>query len=90
VNNGIYRYTPGDAAPTRIVSADAITSLTVDDTYVYYTRQNVAGVWRAPLTIAAPVQISDGNVAKIVAQDADFIYAISSTCCVSDIYKVIK
>lgn len=70
--------------------ASAVTSMVIDDTHVYYSRQNVAGVWRAPLSIAAPIQLSDGGVTKIVAHDDNFVYAITSTCCNSNIYKVIK
>lgn len=88
--NGIYRYKSGDEKPTQIVIADNITSFVVDATYAYYTRQNTAGVWRAPLTIAAGEQLSTGAATYIVGQDAQFIYVISSACCASSMYKVIK
>ena len=88
--NGIYRYKTGDAKPTQIVAADNIMTFEVDENYVYYNRQNTAGVWRAPLTIAAAEQLSTGSITAIVGQDSQFIDAISSDCCQSDMYKVIK
>jgi hypothetical protein len=88
--NGIYRYKTGDAKPTQILSADNITSFMVDDTYAYYTRQNTAGVWRAPLSIGAGEQISTGGATYIVGQDAQFVYAITSSSGSSSMYKVIK
>jgi hypothetical protein len=90
VINGIYRYKTGDSSPTQIVSADLVTTIMVDASYVYYTRQNVNGVFRAPLTGAAPEQVSTGNASRLVGQDNDFVYAISSSCCLSQIYKIIK
>jgi hypothetical protein len=88
--NGIYRYKTGDTKPTQIVTADNITSFVVDESYVYYSRQNTAGVWRAPLSIAAGEQLSTGGITYIVGQDEQFVYAILSTCCQSSMYKVIK
>lgn len=88
--DGIYRFKAGDAAPTLVVKADNVTSLRVDASFVYYSLSNMAGIWRASLTGSAGTQLSDDAVTKIVGQDAQFIYAISSTCCVGSIHKVIK
>ncbi len=88
--NGIYRYRVGDAAPTQVVNADAIVTMFVDESYAYYNRQSTAGVWRAPLTGGAGVQISDGSVTRLVGIDDKFVYAIVSSCCQSSLSKIIK
>jgi hypothetical protein len=88
--DGIYRYAAGDPAPTLIVKQDDVTSLLVDDSFVYYTIQNGYGLWRAKLTGSAGTKISEDAFAKIVGQDAQFVYAITTTCCNGDLYKVVK
>jgi hypothetical protein len=88
--DGIYRFSAGDAAPTLIVKQDNVTSLLVDDAFVYYTVQNGYGIWRAKLTGSAGTQISADAFSKLVGQDAQFVYAITSTCCDGDLFKVIK
>jgi hypothetical protein len=88
--DGIYKFKTGDAAPELLVKADNVTGLLVDDSFIYYVLQNTAGIWRAKLEGSAGTQISDDPVSKIVGQDAQFVYAISSSCCAGNIYKVIK
>ncbi|HVY27372.1 MAG TPA: hypothetical protein VHB79_12530 [Polyangiaceae bacterium] len=88
--DGIYSYKAGDAAPTLVAKADAVTSFVLDDTYVYYLRQNTAGIWKAKLSGSAGTQISTSNFSKLIAQDAQFVYAIQSGCCSGNIFKVIK
>jgi hypothetical protein len=88
--DGIYKFKVGDAAPTQLVLADNVQGLLVDDQYIYYHRQNTLGVWRAKITGSAGTQISDNAVTRLVGQDEKFVYAISSTCCATNIYKVIK
>jgi len=77
--DGIYSYRVGDSAPTQLVLADNVTGLLVDDEYIYYIRQNTLGVWRARITGSAGTQISDNGVARLVGQDDQFVYAISSS-----------
>lgn len=88
--DGIYSFKAGDAAPILVTKADSVTSFVVDATYVYYTRQNTAGVWKARLSGSSGVQIADASLSKVVAQDANFVYAIQSGCCSGDIYKIVK
>jgi hypothetical protein len=88
--DGIYSFKQGDAAPTRLVTAANVQSFVVDANYIYYQQQNVGGVMRAPVAGGAGVQLSTGNLSKIVAQDDDFIYAVLSGCCTSTLHKIIK
>jgi hypothetical protein len=88
--DGIYSFQTGDAAPTLITKADSVTSFVLDADFVYFTRQNTAGVWKASLSGSAGVQIADDYLTKVVAQDSQFVYAIQSGCCNGDIYKIIK
>jgi hypothetical protein len=88
--DGIYSFKKGDAAPKQIVQADSVQGLVVDTDAIYYSVQNVGGIWKAPLTGGAGVKISDDPVSRIVGQDAQFVYSISSSCCAGNIYKVIK
>lgn len=88
--DGIYSFKTGDAAPTLITKADAVTSFVIDSTYVYYIRQNTAGVWRAKLSGSAGTQISTSNYSRLIAQDAQFVYAVQSGCCSGNLFKIIK
>jgi hypothetical protein len=86
--NGIYRFRTGDANPTLVVSAEDVNTMVVDSEYVYYASQNVTGIFKAPLTGGAGVQISDGNWTRIVGQEGKFVYAYGYG--VNHMYKIIK
>jgi hypothetical protein len=90
--DGIYKYKTGDAAPQPVVLGDNIMSLVVDEQYVYYTRQNLSGIWRAKISGSAGTQIADAPIIKIVGHDAQFVYALASGpgSGESSLYKVIK
>lgn len=88
--DGIYKFKTGDAAPQAVVLTDDVTSLLVDETFAYYTRQNVAGIWRAKLSGSAGTKVSGANVTKIVGQDEKFVYGIVSGCCAGSLFKIIK
>lgn len=86
--NGIYSFKKGDAAPTQIVSAENVNTMVVDDEFVYYASQNVTGIFKAPLTGGAGVQITDGNWTRIVGQEGKFLYAYGYGA--PNLYKIIK
>jgi hypothetical protein len=87
--NGVYSFKKGDAAPKQIVSAENVNTMLVDDEYVYYASQNVAGIFKAPLAGGgAGVQITDGAWTRIVGQEGKFLYAYGYG--VSNLYKIIK
>lgn len=88
--DGIYSFKQGDAKPTRLVTAANVQTFVVDESYIYYQQQNLAGVMRAPITGGAGEQLSSGSLSKIVGQDADFVYAVQSGCCTSALHKIIK
>jgi hypothetical protein len=88
--DGIYSFKAGDAAPAIVTKGDSITSFVVDSNYAYYVRQNAAGLWKAPLSGGAGVQIADGYFTRVIAQDAQFIYAVQSGSGTGDLFKVIK
>jgi hypothetical protein len=85
--NGIWRFKMGDTIPTQVVSAESITSMVIDATDVYFSRQNVGGVWRAPLSGGAAVTISSGNIEMVLGVDDTYVYAMTSQY---NLYKVIK
>lgn len=84
--DGIYSYKAGDAAPTQIVLGDNITSMVVDGDYVYYARQNIAGLYRARLTGSAGTLIADDYFTRVIAADAQYLYAMNGTA----LFKIIK
>ncbi len=88
--DGIYSFNKGDAKPKVLVQASNVRDFVVDATAIYYQQQNVAGVWKAPLTGGSGAKISDDYVSKIVGQDDQFVYTISSGCCAGNIVKIIK
>lgn len=88
--DGIYSFKTNDAKPTRLVTVANARDFVVDDSYIYYLQQNVAGVFRAPLGGGAGEQISTGSFTKIVGQDSQFVYAMLSSCCASTLHKIIK
>jgi hypothetical protein len=85
--NGVYRYTPGDAAPTQLINAEDTLSLLVDATAIYYTAQN--RVWKSPITGGAGVPLADIG-GRIIGQDATFLYVTTSSCCNTTLNKVLK
>ncbi|MES1178745.1 MAG: hypothetical protein ABUL62_30765 [Myxococcales bacterium] len=89
--DGIYSFKTGDAAPTKLVSAIGVTTMELDDDFIYYGQQNVTGLFKAPITGGAGVQImSSSGVSRIIGQDAQFVYYIVSTCCASSVFKALK
>lgn len=88
--NGIYRYAPGDAAPTQLVSAENVLNFVVDEDAFYYVQANQAGIWRAARTGSAGVKISPQQGTEIVGQDASFLYVSLSSSGASTLYKVRK
>lgn len=86
--NGIYKFKTGDAQPTLVTTAEDINTMIVDDEFVYYASQNVTGIFKAPLTGGAGVQISDGAWTRIVGQEGKFLYAYGYGA--NNMYKVIK
>ena len=90
VLDGIYAFNKGDANPTSLVQASDVRDFLVDDTSIYYHQQNVAGIFKAPLTGGAGVKISNSNFSRLVGQDDKFVYAILSGCCNGSIFKIIK
>jgi hypothetical protein len=87
--NGIYSYKKGDEAPTQIVSAENVNTMLVDDEYVYYAMQNVAGIFKAPLSAGgAGVQITDGGWTRIIGEEGKFLYGYGYG--VSNMFKIIK
>lgn len=89
--DGIYRFKTGDTAPTKLVAASGVYSMLLDDSYIYYTQQNVSSVFRAPIAGGAGVPIVTSNGApKVVGQDAQFVYYVVSGCCTSNLFKALK
>jgi hypothetical protein len=86
--NGIYSFKTGDTQPTLITTAEDVNTMVVDDEYVYYASQNVTGIFKAPLSGGAGVQISDGAWTRIVGQEGKFLYAYGYG--VNNMYKIIK
>jgi hypothetical protein len=88
--NGVYRYQVGDTAPTQLVMAENVTSIMVDDTSIYLLQRNTSGVFKAPLTGGSAARIANLNALKFIGQDAQFLYLLTTTCCVSTLVKVLK
>jgi hypothetical protein len=92
--DGIYRYKTGLTKPERMVLASYVTSVVVDDSYVYFVQYNVQGVWRAPINDGAggaAEKIMDGYVSRVLAVDDTFVYAINGEGGAdTDLFKIIK
>ena len=86
--NGIYRFKTGDTKPTVVALAEDVNTMLVDDTHVYYASQNIVGIFKAPLTGGAGVQIADGNWTRIVGLDTKFVYAFGYG--ENTVFKIIK
>ncbi|HYJ08838.1 MAG TPA: hypothetical protein VEX18_07505, partial [Polyangiaceae bacterium] len=86
--NGIYKFKTGDTQPTLVTTAEDINTMVVDEEYVYYASQNITGIFKAPLTGGAGVQISDGAWTRIVGQQGKFLYAYGYSA--NNMYKIIK
>jgi hypothetical protein len=72
--NGIYRYRQGDAAPTKIVEAENVTTFAVGEAFVYYGLLNQQGVWRAPIAGGQGVKVGQNYQTTIVGVDDEFAY----------------
>jgi hypothetical protein len=92
--DGVYRYKTGLTRPERIVLASYVTSVVVDDLYVYFVQHNVQGVWRAPINEGAggaAEKVADGYVSRVLAVDDTFVYAINGEATANtDLFKIIK
>lgn len=88
--NGIYRYTAGDAAPTQLVSGDNITSILLDDGYMYFLQMNVSGVFRTPHSGGTAVKIAPTSGTELLGVDDTYLYMSVSTCCATSLAKVVK
>lgn len=92
--DGVYRYKTGLTRPERMVLASYVTSVAVDDSYVYFVQHSVQGVWRAPINDGAggaAEKISDGYVSRVLAVDDTFVYAINGEGTANtDLFKSIK
>lgn len=92
--NGIYRYTPGDAAPTQLVMGNAITSFLVAGNDLYYAANTgVAGIMRAPVTGGQATEITGsggGGGTTIVGADAKFVYFVAASCCQATLFKGVR
>lgn len=87
--NGIYRWNPGDSTPTQIVSFEDVRDFVVDDDYIYFFASGKTR--RVPIGGgAAPEDIADVAGTFFLHQDADSLYFSSSTCCVTNIIRVLK
>lgn len=73
--NGVYRFRKGDAAPTKIVEAENITTLAVGNQHVYYGMLLIKGIWRAPLVGGQGEQMSEDFVTRVLGVDDKFAYA---------------
>ncbi len=89
--NGIYRFAAGDATPTQLVVAPGVNSLLVDATSIYYSQRSEGGVFKVPLAGGAGVQIAaTTGVTELVGQDATYLYVAASSCCATDVFKIVK
>jgi hypothetical protein len=92
--DGVYRYKTGLTKPERIVLASYVTSVVVDEGYVYFVQHNVQGVWRAPINDGAggaAEKIMDGYVSKVLGVDDTFVYANNGDGSANtDLIKIIK
>jgi hypothetical protein len=88
--NGIYKYKTGDSAPTLVVPADGVSSLSIDASSVYFIQNGVNGVFKAPLAGGAGVSISSTSGNKLLGGDATYLYMLTTSCCTSVMHKVLK
>jgi hypothetical protein len=72
--NGIYSYKQGDAAPTKLVEAENVTTFALGEAYIYYGLLNQQGVWRAPLAGGQGVMVGPSYQTTIVGVDDEFAY----------------
>lgn len=72
--NGVYRYKKGDAAPTKLVEFEDVSTFAVASDFIYYGNSNYQGVWRAPITGGQGVLVSPTYLTTLVGTDAKFAY----------------
>jgi hypothetical protein len=72
--NGVYRYKKGDAAPTKLVEFEDVSTFAVGDAFIYYGNANTQGVWRAPLAGGQGVKVGQSYLTTVVGTDAKFAY----------------
>ena len=72
--NGVYRFKKGDAAPTKLVEFEDVSTFAVADAFIYYGNANNQGVWRAPLAGGQGVKVSQSYLTTVVGTDAQFAY----------------
>jgi hypothetical protein len=84
--NGVYRFRKGDAAPTKIVTAENVTTFAVGPDHVYYGLLLSPGVWSAPLAGGQGVQKSEDYVTRTLGTAGKFVY-VTFTNVPAYIYK---
>jgi hypothetical protein len=84
--NGVYRFRKGDAAPTKIVTAENVTTFAVGPDHVYYGLLLSPGVWSAPLAGGQGVQKSEDYVTRTLGTAGKFVY-VAFTNVPAYIYK---
>jgi hypothetical protein len=72
--NGIYRFRKGDAAPTKLVTAENVTTFAVGPDHLYYGLLLSPGVWSAPLAGGQGVQKSEDYVTRVLGAAGKFVY----------------
>jgi hypothetical protein len=74
-HDGIYSFKKGDTKPTQVVATTLVTTMLVDDKFVYYALRNDASLYEAPVGGGAGVKIMSGaQPSWIVGQDQSFVY----------------
>ena len=84
--NGVYRFRKGDAAPTKLVEAENVTTFAVGADRVYYGLLLLPGIWSAPLAGGQGEQRSDDYVTRALGTDDRFLY-VTFTNTPATIYK---
>jgi hypothetical protein len=72
--NGIYRFKQGDAAPTRVVEAQSVTTFSFSATSIYYGLLAQQGLWRAPIAGGQSVMVGKNYQTTILGTDDTFAY----------------
>ncbi len=89
--DGVYSFKKGDAKPKKLVQAASIIALLLDDDSIYYVIQNLAGIFKAPITGGAGVSISPNYATRLAGQDAKFVYFVANgTYPNSNLFKTLK
>ena len=90
--NGIYSWSTGDSVPTQLVMHEDVVDFVMDSEYFYFLQRNSSSIYRAPRAggAAEPIGSSISNPYRLIHQDADSLYVARTSCCLTDISRVIK